>query len=254
MSEQVLVADRIWKSFGSHLVLKGVSLSVARGEVVALLGPSGSGKSTLLRCLNFLERPDSGTVTLNGERVGVLERPQGLFERSSRDLAEQRSQLGMVFQRFNLFGHMSAVENVSMPLRLVRRMGRQESRERAEEILAGMGLGSHGHKRPAQLSGGQQQRVAIARAVALNPTALLFDEPTSALDPELVHEVLDTMTGLAAEGMTMIVVTHEVGFAKQVAHRVVFMDDGVILEEGPARQVLDNPQNPRTRTFLHNVT
>ena len=250
----VLAADNIWKSFGDHVVLKGVTLSVARGEVVAVLGPSGSGKSTLLRCLNFLETPDSGVVTLEGDRVGVIERPNGLYERKARDMAEQRSRIGMVFQRFNLFGHKSAVENVALPLRLVRGVGKAESQEQAEAILARMGLADHGHKRPAQLSGGQQQRVAIARAVALNPTALLFDEPTSALDPELVHEVLDTMANLATEGMTMIVVTHEIGFAKEVADRVIFMDDGVIVEEGPATDVLDNPQHRRTQTFLAKVT
>jgi len=254
MSEPILVADKIWKSFGSLTVLKGVSMSVSRGEVVALLGPSGSGKSTFLRCLDFLEQPDSGVVTLGGERVGVIETPKGLFERKSHDLAEQRSRLGMVFQRFNLFGHVSAIENVAMPLRLVKHAPHAEAHERALEILGKMGLADHCHKRPAQLSGGQQQRVAIARAVALNPDAILFDEPTSALDPELVHEVLDTMTALAKEGMTMIVVTHEIGFARQVADRVVFMDGGVIVEEGTAADVLDNPQNLRTRSFLDKVT
>ena len=254
MGEPVLIADRIWKTFGNLTVLKGVSLSVSRGEVVAMLGPSGSGKSTFLRCLDYLEQPDSGTVTLDGERVGVIETKKGLFERKPHDLAEQRSRLGMVFQRFNLFGHMSAVENVATPLRLVKKASRTEANDQAMAILDKMGLSDHCHKRPAQLSGGQQQRVAIARAVALNPTALLFDEPTSALDPELVHEVLDTMATLAAEGVTMIVVTHEIGFASKVAHRVVFMDDGVILEEGTADAVLNHPQNPRTQAFLDRVT
>lgn len=254
MSEPILIATDIWKSFGDHVVLRGVSLEVQRGEVVALLGPSGSGKSTLLRCLDFLEQPDSGVVMLDGERVGVLETPKGLFERTSKDLAEQRSRLGMVFQRFNLFGHMSALENVAAPLRLVKGMSRAEAAGKAEEILARMGLADHSHKRPAQLSGGQQQRVAIARAVALNPVALLFDEPTSALDPELVNEVLDTMTGLANDGMTMIVVTHEVDFARNVANRAIFMDGGVIVEQGTAAEVLDNPQNPRTKAFLNKVT
>jgi len=254
MTDPILVADGIWKSFGNLAVLKGVSMSVSRGEVVALLGPSGSGKSTFLRCLDFLEQPDSGVVTLNGERVGVIETARGLYERKSHDLARQRSRLGMVFQRFNLFGHVSAIENVAMPLRLVKDLSHAEAHERAVEILGRMGLADHGHKRPSQLSGGQQQRVAIARAVALNPDAILFDEPTSALDPELVHEVLDTMSALARDGMTMIVVTHEIGFAKQVADRVVFMDGGVILEQGTAVDVLDNPQNPRTRAFLAKVT
>lgn len=254
MSEPILIATDIWKSFGDHVVLRGVSLEVQRGEVVALLGPSGSGKSTLLRCLDFLEQPDSGVVMLDGERVGVLETPKGLYERTSKDLAEQRSRLGMVFQRFNLFGHMSALENVAAPLRLVKGMSRAEAAHKAEEILARMGLADHSHKRPAQLSGGQQQRVAIARAVALNPVALLFDEPTSALDPELVNEVLDTMTGLANDGMTMIVVTHEVGFARNVANRAIFMDGGVIVEQGTAAEVLDTPQNTRTKAFLNKVT
>ncbi len=253
MTEPVLIGDTIWKSFGDHVVLKGVSMSVDRGEVVALIGPSGSGKSTFLRCLNFLETPDSGVVLLEGERVGLMETPKGLFERNPHELAKQRSRLGMVFQRFNLFGHLSALENVALPLRLVQELSRAEADAKAIGILQKMGLAEHSHKRPAELSGGQQQRVAIARAVALNPTALLFDEPTSALDPELVQEVLDTMTELARSGMTMIVVTHEIGFASHVADHVVFMDDGVIVEEGTPEEVLDNPRNARTKAFLAKV-
>lgn len=253
MTEPVLVADNLWKSFGRHVVLKGVSMSINKGEVVALLGPSGSGKSTFLRCLNFLETPDSGTVRLDGERVGVIETNRGLFERKSHDLARQRSRVGMVFQRFNLFGHLNAIDNVAMPLRLVQHASHSQAHDAAMEILTKMGLADHSHKRPNQLSGGQQQRVAIARAVALNPAVLLFDEPTSALDPELVQEVLDTMSKLANSGMTMIVVTHEVGFASQAADRVVFMDEGVIIEEGTPAEVLQNPKNSRTQSFLAKV-
>jgi polar amino acid transport system ATP-binding protein len=249
----MLEARAIWKSFGDNVVLRGVHLEVARGEVVAVLGPSGSGKSTLLRCLNYLESPDSGSVHLGGERIGIAERGDELYECTPAQLAQQRARMGMVFQRFNLFGHLSALENVALPLRLVRRLSSADAKERAERILARVGLEQHSHKRPGQLSGGQQQRVAIARAVAMEPEAILFDEPTSALDPELVGEVLDVMTDLAREGMTMVVVTHEVGFARHVASRVVFMDGGVIVEQGPSADVLDNPQSSRTRAFLAKV-
>lgn len=249
----MLQASRIWKSFGDHVVLKGVDLTVERGEVVAVLGPSGSGKSTLLRCLNFLETPDSGAVTLGDERIGVLEKEGTLYESTPTQLAAQRARMGMVFQRFNLFGHMSALDNVAAPLRIVRGMSSNDARQRGEAILARVGLADHAQKRPPQLSGGQQQRVAIARAIAMKPEAILFDEPTSALDPELVHEVLDVMADLAREGMTMVVVTHEIGFARHVASRVLFMDDGAIVEEGDARAVLDSPANPRTQAFLAKV-
>ncbi len=250
----MLEARSIWKSYGSHLVLRGVDLEVARGEVVAVLGPSGSGKSTLLRCLNYLESPDSGSIHLDGERIGVVEHDDGeLYECTPKQLARQRARMGMVFQRFNLFAHMSALENVALPLRLVRGLPPAEARQRAERILNRVGLAEHVHKRPAQLSGGQQQRVAIARAVAMEPEAILFDEPTSALDPELVGEVLDVMTDLARDGMTMVVVTHEIAFARHVAARAVFMDDGVIVEQGVSAEVLDNPQSSRTRAFLAKV-
>ncbi|WP_306770304.1 amino acid ABC transporter ATP-binding protein [Microbacterium sp. 18062] len=249
----MLQASRIWKSFGDHVVLKGVDLAVERGEVVAVLGPSGSGKSTLLRCLNFLETPDSGSVTLGDERIGVLEKQGTLYESTPVQLAAQRARMGMVFQRFNLFGHMSALDNVTAPLRIVRGMSPSDARQRGEAILTRVGLAEHAQKRPPQLSGGQQQRVAIARAIAMEPEAILFDEPTSALDPELVHEVLDVMADLAREGMTMVVVTHEIGFARHVASRVLFMDDGAIVEEGDARAVLDSPANPRTQAFLAKV-
>ena len=249
----MLEAQEIWKSYGDHAVLRGVDFAVDRGEVVAVLGPSGSGKSTLLRCINHLERPDSGVVLLDGEQVGMVETERGLYERTDQELATQRARLGMVFQRFNLFGHLTAIENVAMPLRIVRRLERHEAADKAKSLLARVGLATHGEKRPAKLSGGQQQRVAIARAIAMDPEVLLFDEPTSALDPELVHEVLDVMTDLATEGMTMIVVTHEIGFAKNAASRAIFMDGGVIVEQGPARDVLNTPANERTRAFLSKV-
>jgi polar amino acid transport system ATP-binding protein len=249
----MLEAHDIWKSFGENVVLQGVDLEVERGEVIAVLGPSGSGKSTLLRCLNFLETPDSGVVRLGGERIGVVEQGGDLYECTPRQLAGQRARMAMVFQRFNLFGHMSALENVAAPLRLVRRLSAAAAKERAERVLDRVGLSAHAQKRPAQLSGGQQQRVAIARAIAMEPEAILFDEPTSALDPELVQEVLDVMVDLAREGMTMVVVTHEIGFAKQVASRVIFMDGGVIVEEGSAVDVLDHPVHRRTQAFLAKV-
>ncbi len=249
----MLQAESIWKSFGDNVVLRGVDLEVERGEVVAVLGPSGSGKSTLLRCLNFLETPDSGVVTLDGERIGVVDIDGALYECTDQQLAKQRARMAMVFQRFNLFGHMSALENVAAPLRLVRGLSGPAAKARAEKVLARVGLEAHVQKRPSQLSGGQQQRVAIARAVAMEPEVILFDEPTSALDPELVQEVLDVMTDLAKEGMTMVVVTHEIGFAKQVASRVVFMDDGFIVEQGTSHEVLDNPRHRRTQVFLAKV-
>jgi len=249
----MLQATAIWKSFGDNVVLRGVDLEVERGEVIAVLGPSGSGKSTLLRCLNYLESPDSGVVRLGDERIGVVEVGDELFECTPKALAAQRARIGMVFQRFNLFGHMSALENVAAPLRLVRRLPAAEAERRAQAVLDRVGLAGHTQKRPAQLSGGQQQRVAIARAVAMEPEAILFDEPTSALDPELVQEVLDVIADLARDGMTLIVVTHEIGFAREVASRVIFMDGGVIVEQGDAHEVLDRPAHRRTQAFLAKV-
>jgi polar amino acid transport system ATP-binding protein len=249
----MLTAEGIWKSFGDHEVLRGVDLELERGEVIAVLGPSGSGKSTFLRCLNYLESPDSGSVHLDGRRIGVVEHDGVVYECTPRELAQQRARMGMVFQRFNLFAHMTARENVATPLRLVRGLPRAEADRRAEEYLSRVGLAAHMDKRPAKLSGGQQQRVAIARAIAMEPEALLFDEPTSALDPELVQEVLDVMATLAREGMTMVVVTHEIGFARHVADRVLFMDEGVIVEQGPASAVLDHPASARTQAFLAKV-
>lgn len=249
----MLNAQGIWKSFGDHEVLRGVDLALERGEVIAVLGPSGSGKSTFLRCLNYLESPDAGSVHLDGERIGVIDQNGQIYECTPKQLAQQRARMGMVFQRFNLFAHMTARENVAAPLRLVRGLSKADANTRAEEYLGRVGLAAHMDKRPAKLSGGQQQRVAIARAIAMEPEALLFDEPTSALDPELVQEVLDVMAALASEGMTMVVVTHEIGFARHVADRVLFMDEGVIVEQGPAAAVLDSPSSPRTQSFLAKV-
>ena len=251
--QPMLSARAISKTFGAHLVLRDVSLDVARGEIVCILGPSGSGKSTFLRCLNFLETPDGGEVWIDGERIGCREIDGTLWEIPPAELARQRAAIGMVFQRFNLFGHLTAEENIVLGLHVTLRLGRSEARERAHELLASVGLARFAGHRPSQLSGGQQQRVAIARAVAMHPKVLLFDEPTSALDPELVHDVLSVMERLAKQGMTMIVVTHEIGFAREVADRVVFMDSGWVVEEGPAAQVLDRPAEARTRAFLSRV-
>ncbi|SCM71459.1 glutamine transporter subunit; ATP-binding component of ABC superfamily [uncultured Pleomorphomonas sp.] len=249
----MLRARDIAKSFGDHRVLNGVSLDVGRGEVVCIIGPSGSGKSTFLRCLNFLEVPDAGGVWVDGERVACQEIDGVLWELPARVFARQRASIGMVFQRFNLFSNLTAEENVSLALRLVKRLPRSEARDIARAVLASVGLERFIHHRPSQLSGGQQQRVAIARAVAMEPKVLLFDEPTSALDPELVHEVLSVMTGLAGTGMTMVVVTHEIGFAREVSDRVVFMDGGGIVEQGVSGEVLANPSEPRTKAFLSKI-
>ncbi|HEU0231477.1 MAG TPA: amino acid ABC transporter ATP-binding protein [Burkholderiaceae bacterium] len=231
------------KSFGDHEVLRGVSLEVARGEVVCLIGPSGSGKSTVLRCINGLESYDGGEVRVFGERV----------DRKSDAIHRLRGSLGMVFQRFNLFGHRTVLENVMEGPVYVKRESVAKARGEALALLRKVGLEEKASAYPAQLSGGQQQRVAIARALAMRPEAMLFDEPTSALDPELVGDVLQVMRALADEGMTMIVVTHEMGFAREVADRVCFLYDGCIAEEGPADQVLGAPRNPRTQDFLRRV-
>ncbi|HEY9471239.1 MAG TPA: amino acid ABC transporter ATP-binding protein [Propionibacteriaceae bacterium] len=252
--EAIVHVEKVRKRFGHLEVLKGVDLSVKKSEVVCLIGPSGSGKSTLLRCINNLERPDSGTLMVAGHYVG-FERRSGdsLRECSARVAARQRSQIGMVFQRFNLFPHMTAVQNVEVALRHVRRLSKAEALDIAMSQLSRVGLASKASTYPSHLSGGQQQRVAIARALAMDPMVVLFDEPTSALDPELVKEVLDVMRDLALTGMTMIVVTHEMAFARDVGDRVLFMDGGVILEEGTAEEVLDRPRNSRTRAFLAHV-
>jgi polar amino acid transport system ATP-binding protein len=246
-------AESVWKRFDDNDVLKGIDLEVAPQEVMCVLGPSGSGKSTFLRCINHLERIDAGRLWVDGELVGYRAAGDKLYELREREVARRRAEIGMVFQRFNLFGHLTALQNViEAPLR-VKRERKAEAVAHAKQLLERVGLSDKLGAYPAQLSGGQQQRVAIARALAMRPKLMLFDEPTSALDPELVGEVLDVMRALAADGMTMIVVTHEIGFARQVADRVVFMDDGIVLEQGPPGEVLDRPQHPRTQSFLAKV-
>jgi polar amino acid transport system ATP-binding protein len=252
-SVPMVEASRVSKSFGSNQVLKSISLTVNRGEVLCLVGPSGSGKSTFLRCINHLERVDAGRLRVDGTLVGYREKGDKLLELHPREAALQRREIGMVFQRFNLFPHMTALENViEAPIR-VNRVSRADAIRRGNELLARVGLADKGSAYPAHLSGGQQQRVAIARALAMDPKLMLFDEPTSALDPELVGEVLDVMKQLAQEGMTMIVVTHEMGFAREVADSLVFMDGGVVVEAGDPREVLSNPRHERTKAFLSKV-
>lgn len=243
----------IHKSFGSTEVLRGVNLEVSKGEVVCILGRSGSGKSTMLRCINHLERPSSGSVVIGGEVVGYRIRDGKLYERRSNETAKQRADIGMVFQSFNLFPHMTVLENIVEAPRRVSRRDKAETLKSAHEALAQVGLSEKATGYPGTLSGGQQQRVAIARALAMKPRVMLFDEPTSALDPELVGEVLDVMRGLAASGMTMMVVTHEIGFARNVADRVLFMDEGKIVEQGPPSQVIDNPSQSSTKSFLRSI-
>jgi polar amino acid transport system ATP-binding protein len=238
------------KSFGAHRVLDGVDLDVATGEVVVLLGPSGSGKSTLLRCVNHLERPDAGFVQVAGELVGYRYAKGKLHELRHSAVTLQRSRIGMVFQQFNLFPHRTVLENIVEAPIAVRRLGKREAAAEAREMLARVGLAGREDAYPRQLSGGQQQRVAIARALAMRPELILFDEPTSALDPELVGEVLAVMRDLAESGMTMIVVTHEIGFAREVADTVVFLDGGRIVESGPPGDVLSRPRHERARAFL----
>jgi polar amino acid transport system ATP-binding protein len=246
-------AEEVHKRFGRLEVLRGVSLEVQPGEVMCMLGPSGSGKSTFLRCVNHLERIDGGRLWVDGELVGYRQSGDKIYELREAEVARKRAEIGMVFQRFNLFPHMTALENViEAPIR-VKRVARAEATERAEGLLRRVGLADKLRTYPAQLSGGQQQRVAIARALAMEPKLMLFDEPTSALDPELVGDVLDAMRRLAQEGMTMIVVTHEMGFAREVADTLVFMNDGVIVETGEPREMLANPRHERTRAFLAKV-
>ncbi|MGZ3584809.1 MAG: amino acid ABC transporter ATP-binding protein [Ktedonobacterales bacterium] len=233
------------KYFGARHVLKGIDFSVKRGECVAIIGPSGSGKSTLIRCLNYLEAPTSGTIVIDGQEI--------TSHLSHAELSAVRRELGMVFYNFNLFPHMSVLDNIVLAPLHVRHLPRQQSEEQARTLLAKVGLADKAEAYPSQLSGGQKQRVAIARALAMNPKALLFDEPTSALDPELVGEVLRVMRELAEEGRTMVVVTHEMGFARSVADRVVFLDQGCVVEEGEPEQVFAHPKHERTRTFLDRV-
>ena len=244
MSEQAMIRiENLHKSFGALEVLKGVDLNVARGEVVVILGPSGSGKSTMLRCVNRLEEPTSGHIFIENDEV---------TDRKT-DINKIRERVGMVFQSFNLFPHLTAKSNIMLALRKVKKMDKDEAEQKAVEGLARVGLADKADVYPIMLSGGQQQRVAIARALAMDPHVMLFDEVTSALDPELVREVLDVMKELAKGGMTMLVVTHEMGFARDVASRVVFMDEGVIQEQGTPQEVFDNPQNDRTKDFLGHI-
>ncbi|SDL51799.1 amino acid ABC transporter ATP-binding protein [Tessaracoccus oleiagri] len=250
-------ADGVHKFFGDLHVLKGVDLTVERGEVCVLLGPSGSGKSTLLRCINELEQISAGRMWVDGELMGMREVVKGdqvqLHRRTDKDLSRQRAKIGMVFQRFNLFPHMTALDNVMEAPIQVLGLRKRDARQRALDLMERVGLSDRTDHYPGQLSGGQQQRVAIARALAMDPQLMLFDEPTSALDPELVGEVLGVMKELATSGMTMVVVTHEVGFAREVADQVVFMDDGEIVERGTAAEVIDNPAQRRTKDFFAKV-
>jgi polar amino acid transport system ATP-binding protein len=246
-------AVQVRKRFGEVEVLKGIDLTVGRGEVISLLGPSGSGKSTFLRCINHLEAIDGGEINVDGHLVGYRRHNGKKYELRSREIAAARRGVGMVFQRFNLFPHRTAVENVMEAPVFVKRVRKDEARGEALALLDRVGLADRADAYPAMLSGGQQQRVAIARALAMAPSLMLFDEPTSALDPELVGEVLEVMKGLARDGMTMIVVTHEIGFAREVCDRVVFMDAGVVVEQGAPAEVLLNPVHERTRAFLSRV-
>lgn len=243
MTDNIIEIKNLQKSFGEHDVLKGIDLDVRRGEVVSIIGASGSGKSTMLRCVNLLETPSSGDILYMGE--SILDK--------KFDIAKYRAKVGMVFQQFNLFNNMSVLENCVLGQMKVLKRGREEAEKTASEYLNRVGMGAFIKARPAQLSGGQKQRVAIARALAMNPDVLLFDEPTSALDPEMVGEVLSVMKTLAKTGLTMLVVTHEMQFAKDVSTRVIFMDKGVVAEDASPDMIFDNPRNPRTREFLYRV-
>jgi polar amino acid transport system ATP-binding protein len=249
----MVLSQAVHKRFGRLEVLKGVSLEVGPSQVMCLLGPSGSGKSTLLRCINHLEKIDAGRLYVDGELVGYRQSGDRLHELRDAEVARKRAAIGMVFQRFNLFPHMTALENVAEAPQRVLGQSRQAARAAAVDLLATVGLSDKERAYPAQLSGGQQQRVAIARALAMKPKLMLFDEPTSALDPELVGEVLDVMRRLAAEGMTMIVVTHEIGFAREAGDVAAFMDDGVVVETGVPSEVFADPRHERTRAFLSKV-
>jgi polar amino acid transport system ATP-binding protein len=253
MTEPMVRCIDVHKRFGKLEVLRGVSTDVQRGEVVVLIGPSGSGKTTLLRCINHLETLDSGRIYVDGELVGYREADGRLREDSEREVARKRAAIGMVFQRFNLFPHLTALANVCEAPMRVKKVPRDAAEALGRELLTKVGLEDKIEEYPARLSGGQQQRVAIARALAMEPKLMLFDEPTSALDPELVGEVLDVMKSLAREGMTMVVVTHEMGFAREVASRAVFMDEGLIIEEGTPEELLRSPKEERTKAFLNRV-
>ncbi|GGO22053.1 polar amino acid transport system ATP-binding protein [Micromonospora luteifusca] len=253
LSGPMVRAEGVRKSFGRVEVLKGISLEVARGEVTCVIGPSGSGKSTFLRCINHLEKIQAGRIWIDGDLIGYRQVGEKLHELRDREVCRQRAEVGMVFQQWNLFPHLTVLGNCLEAAVRVKKDSRQLATERAQRLLERVGLAHKADSYPSQLSGGQQQRVAIARALMMEPKLMLFDEPTSALDPELVGEVLDVMKSLAAEGMTMVVVTHEMGFAREVADTVVFMDDGVVVEYGDPQQVLARPQNGRTQSFLSKV-
>jgi len=253
MSTTMLRVEGLSKSYGSLQVLREVDLEVGTGEVCCILGPSGSGKSTLLRCINFLEVADDGDIRVQDDLIGYRREGEKLYSLHERDMCRQRGRIGMVFQRFNLFRHLTAVENVMLGPTAVLGKSRDEVRGKAMDLLDRVGLADRAGHYPSQLSGGQQQRVAVARALAMDPLLMLFDEPTSALDPELVSEVLEVMKALSREHMTMVIVTHEIGFAREAADQVVFMDDGVIVERGPARRLIESPSNERTKAFLGKV-
>lgn len=240
---EMIVMRNVWKEFGTLQALRGVNLTVKQGSVLVIIGPSGSGKSTLLRCINRLEAPTHGEVWVDGQRVVADE----------RKLTPLRAEIGMVFQHFNLYPHLSVLQNVTLAQQIVRKRSRQEAERIALEQLERVGIGDKAHNYPRQLSGGQQQRVAIARALAMNPKIMLFDEPTSALDPEMIKEVLDVMLMLAREGTTMVVVTHEMNFARAAADEVIFMDEGQIIEQGPPEQIFSSPRHERTQRFLSQI-
>jgi polar amino acid transport system ATP-binding protein len=253
MIEPALRVEAVRKSYGHIEVLKGIDMQVRPGEVACLVGPSGSGKSTFLRCINHLEKINSGRLYVHGELVGYQEKKGRLYELTDREVCRKRAEIGMVFQSFNLFQHMSVLENIIEAPTRVLKISKEEAVIHARELLELVGLSGREDSLPKQLSGGQQQRVAITRALAMRPKLMLFDEPTSALDPELVGEVLTAMQDLASSGMTMIVVTHEMGFARKVADTVAFMDAGLIVESGPPDKILDNPQHERTKSFFSKV-
>ena len=254
MSNAMMVkAEQVTKSFGELQILQGIDLEVTRGEVLCIIGPSGSGKSTFLRCINHLEKIDGGRLSVDGSLVGYRQKGDKLYEMRDKDVCAERANIGMVFQHFNLFGHMTALENVIEGPVQVKGMSKKEATGKALALLDRVGLGNQSHAYPHALSGGQKQRVAIARALAMEPQLMLFDEPTSALDPELVGEVLDVMKDLARSGMTMVVVTHEMGFAREVGDSIVFIDKGRVVEQGDPREVLTNPREERTRAFLSAV-
>jgi len=251
--DSIVYARSVHKYFGSLKVLKGVDINVSKGEVACILGPSGSGKSTFLRCINHLEKINSGLLLVDGRFVGYKLKNGKLYERSNHNICLRRAEIGMVFQSFNLFPHMTVLENLTEAPIMVKKIPPKQARESAHDLLDRVGLTDKTHNYPGQLSGGQQQRVAIARALAMEPKVLLFDEPTSALDPELVGEVLQVMRDLAKSGMTMLVVTHEIGFAREVADQMIFMDEGIVMESGSPEEMLTNPKSPRTRSFLSKV-